>query len=193
VLGTHGGWSRRGITPAETREAKPLNVIEAIYARRSVRKYQDKPVEKEKLLELCRLGAAGPSATNKRPWAFVIVEEKEAMEKLRKSTMFGRYSTPAAIVVCGDMRRTLPVGKTFWLQDCSAGMENILLGAVEMGLGAVWIGVMPIKLDAKLIARALGLPRHIVPLGIAYIGYPAEEHEPRTQFEDDMVRWNKWD
>lgn len=169
-----------------------MNVSEAIYARRSVRKYQDRPVEKEKLLELCRLGAAGPSATNRRPWAFVVVDEKEAMEKLRRATMFGKYGAPAAIVVCGDMGRTLPVGRSFWIQDCSAGMENILLGAVEMGLGAVWIGVMPIKPDAWAVRRALGLPRRIVPLGVAYIGYPAEEHEPRTQFEDGMVRWNGW-
>jgi nitroreductase len=169
-----------------------LNVSEAIYARRSIRKYQDKPVEKEKLAELCRLGAAGPSATNRRPWAFVVVDGKEQLEKLKASTMFGHFDAPVAIVVCGDMTRTLPVGRGFWIQDCSAGMENILLGAVEMGLGAVWIGVHPIRPAAWFLSRALKLPGHIRPLGIAYIGYPAEEKEARTQFEDDMVKWQRW-
>jgi nitroreductase len=170
-----------------------LNAIEAIYARRSIRKFEDRPVEREKLAELCRLGAAGPSATNRRPWAFVAIDGKEALEKLRSSTMFGHFAAPAAIVVCGDMRRTLPVGRSFWIQDCAAGMENILLGCVEMGLGAVWIGVTPIRPAVWFLRRALGLPKHIVPLGIAYIGYPAETKEPRTQFEDSMLRWQKWD
>lgn len=170
-----------------------MNVLEAIYARRSIRKYEDRPVEKEKLLELCRLAAAGPSATNKRPWAFVIVDEKATLARVRTATMFGKFGAPAAIVMCGDMRRTLLAGKSYWVQDCSAGMENILLGAVELGLGAVWLGVAPIKPAMWAMARALKLPRHIVPLGVAYIGYPAEDKEPRTQFEDGMVRWQRWE
>jgi nitroreductase len=171
-----------------------MNAIEAIYARRSIRKYEDRPVEKEKLMELCRLGAAGPTATNRRPWAFVIVDEPEGMERLKAVTMFGKFGAPAAIVICGDMKRTLPLyAKDFWIQDCSAGMENILLGAVEMGLGAVWLGVSPIKQAIRNLSQALSLPAHIVPLGVAYIGYPAEEKEPRTQFEDGMARWQKWE
>lgn len=169
-----------------------MNVIEAVYARRSIRKYEDRPVEKEKLLELCRLGAAGPSSMNRRPWAFVVVDEKERLEKLKSSTMFGKFGAPAAVVMCGDMRRTLPVGRSFWIQDCSAGMENILLGAAEMGLGAVWVGVWPIRPAAWFLSRALGLPRYSKPLGIAYIGYPAEAKEPRTQFEDEMLHWQRW-
>lgn len=170
-----------------------MTAIEAIYARRSIRKYEDRPVEKEKLMELCRLGAAGPSASNRRPWAFVVVDDAQAMERVRNATMFGRFGAPAAIVVCGDMGRASPVGRGFWIQDCAAGMENMLLGAVELGLGAVWIGVTPIKPAAWALAKALHLPRRIVPLGVAYIGYPAETREPRTQFEDDMVRWQKWE
>lgn len=169
-----------------------MTAIEAIYARRSIRKFEDRPVEREKLLELCRLGAAGPSANNRRPWAFVIVDEKAVMDKMKNVTMFGRFGAPAAIVVCGDMSRASPIGRGFWVQDCSAGMENILLGAVEMGLGTVWIGVTPVKPAAWALRKALGLPRGIVPLGIAYIGYPAETREPRTQFEDTMVKWQKW-
>lgn len=169
-----------------------MNVIEAIYARRSVRKYEDRPVEKEKLLELCRLGAAGPSATNRRPWSFVVVDGKEAMSKVRTATMFGKFGAPAAIVMCGDMKRTLPVGRSFWIQDCSAGMENMLLGALELGLGAVWLGVTPIRPAVWAMRRALKLPRHIVPLGVAYIGYPAESHEARTQLEEQMVHWQTW-
>jgi nitroreductase len=171
-----------------------MNAIEAIYARRSIRKFEDKPVAKEMLLELCRLGAAGPTATNRRPWAFVVVDEPQGMESMRAATMFGKFDAPAAIVMCGNMKRTLPLyAKDYWVQDCAAGMENILLGAVEMGLGTVWLGVTPIKKAVRKLSAALNLPAHIVPLGVAYIGYPAEEKEARTQFEDDMVRWQKWE
>jgi nitroreductase len=169
-----------------------MNILEAIYARRSVRKYQDRPVEKEKLAELCHLGAAGPSAMNRRPWAFVVVDDPSQLQKLRSSTMFGHFGAPAAIVMCADMRRASAVGRGFWIQDCAAGMENILLGCVEMGLGAVWIGVWPIRPAAWFLAKALKLPRHIRPLGIAYIGYPAEAKESRTQFEEDMLHWQQW-
>lgn len=171
-----------------------MDVSQAIYARRSIRKFENKPVDKQTLVELCRLGAAGPSATNKRPWAFLIADEKESVDKLRSVLMFGKFNAPAAIVVCGDMRRTLPlVAKDYWIQDCSAAMENILLGAVEMGLGAVWCGVAPIQLSMKRVQKAMGMPPHIVPLGVAYIGFPDEQKEPRTQFEDEMVRWQRWE
>ena len=171
-----------------------MTAIEAIYARRSIRKYLEKPVEKEKLTELARLGAAGPSATNRCPWVFIIVDETEGMEKLRHTTMFGKFIAPAAMVVCGNMKKTLPLyAKDFWIQDCSAAMENILLGAVEMGLGAVWLGIMPIKQAVRKMSKTLNLPDHIVPLGVAYIGYPDEEKEPRTQFTEDMVVWQSWE
>jgi nitroreductase len=167
-----------------------MTAREAIYARRSIRKFQDKPVEKEILLELARLGAAGPSATNRRPWMFVLVQGTEDMQRLHQATMFGKFSAPAAVVVCGNMKRTLPLyAKDYWIQDCSAAMENILLGAVDMGLGAVWLGVTPIKQAVNKLSRALSLPEHIVPLGVAYVGYPGEEKEPRTQLTDDMVLW----
>ena len=169
-----------------------MTVLEAIYARRSIRKYEDRPVEKEKLIELCRLGAAAPSATNKRPWAFVVVDEPAQLKKVAAATMFGKFGAPAAIVVCGDLRRAVPLGKDFWIQDCAAAMENILLGATELGLGSVWIGITPIKPAMWAMRQALKLPRHMEPLGVAYLGYPAETREPRTQLEDGMILWQQW-
>ena len=170
-----------------------MTAREAIYARRSIRKYTDQPISRETLRELARLGAAGPSATNRRPWVFVLVDDPAVMERVRAATMFGKFNAPAAVIVCGNMKRTLPlVAKDYWVQDCSAAMENILLGAVDMGLGAVWLGVTPIERAVKKLSEALRLPSHIVPLGVAYVGHPAETQEPRTQLEDEMVVWNGW-
>lgn len=169
-----------------------MNVIEAIYARRSVRKFEDKPVETEKLLELTRLGAAAPSAHNRRPWVFVLADDPDTMERVRKATLFGRFGAPAAIVVCADGRRMLPlVAKDFWVQDCAAAAENILLGALELGLSGVWLGAAPLKQGIERLKKQLNLPEHLEPLGTLYLGYPAESQEPRTQLEDGMVLWAK--
>ncbi len=169
-----------------------MNVKEAIYARRSVRKYQDRPVEAEKLEELTRLGAAAPSAHNRKPWVFLLANDPDTMERVRTATLFGRFGAPAAIVVCGDKRRMMPlVARDFWVQDCSAAIQNMLLAAVEMGLGAVWLGCWPLKQGSDRLRAHLHLPDHLEPLGTVYLGYPAEEHEPRTQWEDGMTLWLK--
>ena len=167
-----------------------MNITEAIYARRSVRKFENRPVEDEKLLELARLGAAGPTAHNRKPWVFLLANDPKTMEKVRTATLFGRFGAPAAIVVCGDSRRMLPLAaRDFWVQDCAAAAENILLGALELGLAGVWLGAAPLKQGIERLKEHLNLPEHLEPLGTIYLGYPAESHEPRTQFEDGMALW----
>lgn len=169
-----------------------MNVIEAIYARRSVRKFTPAPVEREKLEELARLGAAAPSATNRKPWVFIAVDEPEQLKRLKNRLPFGRYNAPAALLVCADIKRTHPTAREFWIQDCAAAMENILLGAVEMGLGGVWIGVHPVNLLVRGVKKAFGLPEHIEPLGVALLGYPVEVPPPRTQMEPHMLVWQRY-
>ncbi len=168
-----------------------MSIIDTIYARRSIRKYQDKPVEKEKLDVLLKAAMAAPSANNSKPWEFVVVTEPRIMDDLRKSLLFGRYNAPAAIVVCANtsfIKR--PAAGRFWVQDCSAATQNILLAAVELGLGTVWLGVHPIHNFQKRIAKLFDFPSSIEPLNVIYVGYPLEEKEPRTQYNPDRVHWN---
>ena len=167
---------------------KPM--IETIYARRSIRKFQERPVEKEKLETLLKAAMAAPSARNGKPWEFVVVTEPEGMKKIRSVMVFGRYNAPAAIIVCGNtsfIRR--PVVNNFWVQDCSAATENILLAAVELGLGTVWLGVHPIHNFSKQVSRVLQLPNAVQPLNVIYVGYPGEEKPPRTQYDPARVHW----
>ncbi|MCB2210063.1 nitroreductase family protein [bacterium] len=167
--------------------------INTIYARRSIRKYQDKPVEREKLETLLKAAMAAPSAMNNRPWEFVVATAPERMDAIRNALMFGKHNAPAAIAVCANLSILKnPIAKKFWVQDCSAASENILLAAVSLGLGTVWLGVHPVKINSKRIAKVLELPQNITPLNVICVGYPAEEKEPRTQYDPARVHWERY-
>ena len=170
-----------------------MNTMDAILARRSIRKYQDRKVEKEKLTHLLEAAMAAPSAMNIQSWEFVVVTEPENLAEIRSISPLGKYEAPAAIVVCGNTSFFKhSMASRFWVQDCCAATENILLAAVELGLGTVWIGVHPIKIFTDRISTILNLPSHVIPLNIILIGYPAEEKEARTQYKDDRVHWEKY-
>jgi len=170
-----------------------MSIIDTIYARRSIRQYQAKPVEKEKLTTLLKAAMAAPSAMNLKPWEFIVVTAPEMMDSIRASLMFGKHNAPAAIVVCGNTSFIkYPKASKFWVQDCSAATENILLAAVALGLGTVWLGVHPIHNFKKRISEILELPKNVEPLNIIYVGYPAEEKNPRTQYDPNRVHWEKY-
>jgi nitroreductase len=169
------------------------DIMTHILSRRSIRKYTNEPVSQEDILRLLQAAMAAPSATNRKPWEFVVVTEPEVLESLRRVLPFGRYNAPAAIIVCGNMGRALPwPARDFWIQDCSAATENILLAATGLGLGAVWVGVHPIGLLVKAVSRVLSLPKGVIPLGVVYVGHPAEAKAPRTQYDDKRVHWQKY-
>ena len=170
-----------------------MRAMEAIYARRSIRRYKEKPVEIEKLEKLLEAAMAAPSAMNIKPWEFVVVTNPETMDEIRSSLMFGKHNAPAAIVVCGNTSFFKnPLASKYWVQDCSAATENILIAAVELGLGTVWLGVHPIYNFKKRISKILGLPDHVNPLNVIYVGYPAEEKPARTQYDPGRVHWETY-
>ncbi len=168
-------------------------VIDAIFRRRSIRRYQERPVEAEKLELLLQAAMAAPSAMNCRPWEFVVVTEAEKLEQFRRRLIFGNRNAPAAIVVCGNPRRSKnPTARLFWVQDCAAATENILLAATALGLGTVWIGVYPVNGFVRVVREVISLPRHVTPLCIVYVGYPAEEKPPRTQYDIAQVHGQRY-
>jgi nitroreductase len=167
-----------------------MAIQDTIYARRSIRNYKERPVEREMLETLLKAAMAAPSAMNIKPWEFVVVTEPDRMDEIRSSLMFGKHNAPAAIVVCGNTSFFKhPIASKFWVQDCSAATENILLAAVGLGLGTVWLGVHPIHNFSKRISRILHLPDNVKPLNVIYVGYPAEEKPARTQYDPDRVHW----
>ncbi len=170
-------------------------VLEAIFRRRSIRKFTEQTVEKEKVKLLLQAGMAAPSASNTQPWEFIVVDDAAVLKKLRASLLLGRFNSPLCIVVCGNPSSGLKkeiVGRMFWVQDCSAAAENILIAAVGLGLGAVWCGVHPIFIFEGRMRAVLGIPKHVTPLGVLQIGYPAEEKAAGTKYNESRVHWQKY-
>ena len=167
--------------------------LETIFRRRSIRKFTDRPVEPEKLDLLLKAAMAAPSAMNCKPWEFVVVTNPDKLAQFRKRLIFGNRNAPAAIVVCGNPSLSAnPAARLFWVQDCSLAGENILIAAVSLGLGTVWIGVHPVAEFVRVVREIIGLPKHITPLGLLYVGYPAEEKPERTQYDEKRVHWQKY-
>ena len=163
-----------------------------ILARRSIRKYTSEPVTDEDIKKLLEAAMAAPTGGNRKPWHFIIIKEKETLDKLAVRHPYGKMLTeaPLCIAVCGDPGLT-PLPRNFVPQDCSAATMNILHAAVALGLGAVWIGL---ALDEHYdMARSLlGIPEDIVPHNLIAIGHPAEQKEPRTQYDETRVHSEKW-
>ncbi len=136
---------------------------------------------------------AAPSAMNLKPWKFIVVQNPEQLTGLRKILPFGKMDAPCAIVVCGDLRSIKKmVQERFWVQDCSAATQNILLAATALGLGAVWCGVHPVATLEKAIRKTLDIPEGVTPLNVIYVGYPAEAKPARTQFSEKNVFSDKF-
>ena len=162
--------------------------LETIFSRRSIRKYTDQPVELEKLELLLKAAMAAPSAMNCKPWEFVLVTDPEKLAQFRKRLLFGDRNAPAAIVVCGNPGLSAnPAAKLFWVQDCSAATENILIAAVGLGLGTVWIGVHPVAKFVKTVRSIVSIPKNVTPLCIVYVGYPLDGKPTRTQYDAGRV------
>ena len=169
-----------------------MELKEALLKRRSVRKFTEEAVSDEDITELLHAGMSGPSACNKTPWEFFVITNPEILEKLRKAARFSKISAPLAIVVCGNLSKALPLSfSSFWIQDCSAATENILLRATDLGLGAVWCGIHPMKRAEKNVSDILSLSEKLIPLNIIYIGHPAEESEARDQFSEKKIHFIK--
>lgn len=169
-------------------------ILEHILARRSIRRFTSEPVSAGDIRSLLDAAMAAPSASNRRPWAFIVVTDPEVLASLRRGLVMGRYGAPLSIIVCGNMRRAWPgPGRDFWMQDCAAATQNILLAATGMGLGAVWIGVHPIAPFRWHVAHVLHLPKWMRPLAVVHIGHPDESKAPRTQYDESAVHWQRFD
>ena len=165
-------------------------LIKTIFARRSIRKYTAEPVSEANIKTLLEAAMAAPSASNRKPWRFVVVTKRQTLDGLAEVHPHGKmlFEAPLCISVCGD----LTTFERFWVQDCSAATENLLLAATALGLGAVWLGVYPREDRVAAVRQVLGLPEAVTPLNLISIGHPAEEKKPRTQYDDARVHRERW-
>lgn len=169
-----------------------MEVRDALKKRRSIRKFTSDLVPEVAIDELLHAAMSGPSACNRVPWEFFVVTNDSILKALRQASRFTNYESKLAIVVAGNLSRALPMQLAdYWIQDCSAATENILLQATELELGAVWCGVYPQKRAMKRVAELLEMTERQIPLNIIFIGYPAEKLAERDQYNDKYVHWFK--
>jgi len=164
-------------------------VYRCILQRRSIRNYVDgKPVEREKIQVLLRAAMAAPSACNLQPWEFIIVDDPAGMAELKPLVPGGQFNAPMAVVVCA---RTgyVPWEGNGWAIDCAAAIQNMMLAAVEMGLGSLWIG----DFDRQRVCEHLHIPEGVEPVNVVYFGYPAENKRAVTRYKEEAVYWGKYD
>ena len=165
-------------------------LIQTIFARRSIRSYTAEPIDEAHIQTLLEAAMAAPSASNIKPWHFVVVSDRQTLDDLAEDHPYGKmlFEAPLCIAVCGDS--TVSAG--YWVQDCSAATENLLLAVVALGLGAVWLGVHPLEERVVAVREVLNLPETIVPLNLISIGHPAEQKESRTQYDGRRVHREHW-
>ena len=168
-----------------------MKAIEAIMSRRSIRKYIDKKIPEETITKLLKAAMNAPSAHNRQPWHFIAVDDRETLNKVPEYHQYSKMLENAshAIVVLGDNEVQT---SDFWIHDCSAATENILIAANALGLGAVWLGVHPHETLIEGTKKLFNIPAHVTPLGIISLGYPEETKPPRENYNPERVHKNKW-
>lgn len=165
-----------------------------ILERRSIRKYTNEAVSDDDLEKLLRAAMAAPSAGNQQSWEFVVIRDRNTLNTMTGFHSSGGYNmlghAPLAIVVCGDLEKQLYEG--YWIQDCAAATENILIAAQSLDLGAVWLGVHPREDRVLKIKKLLGLPDNVIPLSIISVGHPAEKKKPSNRYDETRIHINRW-
>ena len=166
--------------------------MKTIFDRRSIRKYTSRKVTDAQLQQLLKAAMAAPSAGNEQPWEFVVIRDRKLLSAVPKYHPYSLmlYEASAAILVCGDLLREKYPG--YWVQDCSASTQNILLEAVDLGLGAVWLGIYPNDERVEETRKLLNIPRSAVPFALVSLGYPAEQKEPAERFEPSRIHYDAW-
>jgi nitroreductase len=173
---------------------KSMETLEAIFTRRSVREYSPEAVPDALVHELLAAAMQAPSAGNQQSWQFVIVTEREQLNALAAGLRYGQSlnTAPLGIAVCADLRLT-KFSDAWWIQDCSAATQNLLLAAHARGLGGVWLGIYPVAERVADVQKVLGLPEQVIPLSIVSLGYPVSRPEPPARrYDEARLHHNHW-
>ena len=171
--------------------------MDAIFNRRSIRKFTDEPLTDTQIERLLRAGMAAACAKNSQNRLFFVSEGQGSLPTLIRvhPNAFALKTAAVAVTVCADLRQAAQVDplNPWWVQDCAAAMENILVEAADMGLGGLWIGVHPDPKRLVAVQTDLAAPSHILPLGVAALGHPDKYKEPIDRFEAQKVFYGTYE
>ena len=169
-------------------------LLAPLFARRSVRKFQAKPVPAPLIQDVLAAAMAAPSANAKDPWEIIVVQEPAMLAKIAAGLPYGKMlaGAPVGFIICGDLQRVNGQHLSYLLQDCSACIENLLLALPLLGLGGVWLGVHPREDRIAHVRNLFQIPENVIPIGAVAAGYPAEHPAPRTRFTASRVHRDQW-
>lgn len=162
--------------------------MNSIYHRVSIRKYKDKPVEEEKIIEILRAGMQAPSAANQQPWEFYVVTDKEKIIELSKSHIYAGCAAGAPVVIV-PVYRTKCLIPSYAHIDMSIAQENMWLMTDSLGLGGVWLGVAPLQERMDAVREILDLPEDLEAFSIFVLGYPDEERPQEDRFDEERIHY----
>jgi nitroreductase len=168
--------------------------FETVHNRASVRSFKPDPVTGLEWDALLRAAMAAPSAVNRQPWEFIVIEDRKTLDTLADALPYAKMAreAPAAVVVCGVPARAFEGKLEFAVIDASLACENLLLAAEALGLGAVWTAVYPEPSREDPVRKLLGIPAEVVPLAFVPIGKPAGETKPKDKFRGDFIHRESW-
>lgn len=167
--------------------------MNSIDKRTSIRKFQDRPVEEEKLNRVLQAGMLAPSACDLRPWEFLVITDRKDSEAIAQMSPYAKPSAKAAVnIILLVNKKRVEKLDAWWQQDMGACAENILLELVEQGLGGVWMGIYPDMERCGKLKQYFSLPEEIIPFAVIAAGYPAGENEPKDKYEPERIHMGRY-
>ena len=175
-------------------DAKTMDTLSVIHARKSVRNFTGAPVSKTDLEKIIRAGMAAPTAGNKQPWSFIVITERKILADLAAGLPNAKMLTKAgaAIIVCTEPDKANGKSKDFAIIDASLAGENILLAIESLGLGGVWTAAYPYEDRMKHVKMVLNMPQEVIPLNVIAIGVPAGQDKPKDKYKKEKIHWERW-
>jgi nitroreductase len=169
-----------------------MDAFEALLTRRSIRKYAQGDVPEEAVRRILEAAMSAPSAANQQPWEFIVMRERALLDAVpRHHPHSGMIlEAPMAILVCGNLERETRQG--YWVQDCAAATENLLLALHALGFGGVWLGVYPREERVKGLSALMGLPHHVIPFSLVPVGRPGEKKGRAERFDASRIHFDRW-
>lgn len=167
--------------------------MDEIFNRRSIRKFTDEEVDDEKIEKLLRAAMQAPSAANQQPWEFIVVREKKALKELSEVSLYAKPTEGSSVTIVLLADSNYFKVPTAWEQDLGAASQNILLEAVHLKLGAVWMGIATSETATENVTKLYQLPENIKPFALIAVGYPAEQkNEFVDRYKPERIHYEKW-
>jgi nitroreductase len=170
-----------------------MEPLSYILDRRSIRRFTNQKIDNLTITKILRAAMYAPSAVDCQPWHFVVIDDPQLLLKIMEIHPYARMLQTAshAVVVCGD--EELQHDDGYWVVDCGAATQNLLLAAHSLGVGSCWVGLQPREERKAAFSRLLALPYHVKPFALVALGYPDEIKPRPDRFHPDKVKYNGWD